>query len=148
MKLTKEKLFPYLPYNLKIIWNNTKEIYTIFFENETDWQTNQYPLATIMFSIDERLQNLGFKLILHPLADLTKEKLSILFGLHENDISDFEFIISDDNDWYLEYRLFGVGHLSSCIAGWNQIQILLSKHYDLFGLIKEGLAVDINTLTK
>lgn len=90
----------------------------------------------------------NFKPILRPLSDLTKEHLSILFGYDtEDDIVDFEIITTPFNEFgYIEYSLFGIGHISTCIAGYNELQKLLSEHWDLFGLIDKGLAIDINKL--
>ena len=69
------------------------------------------------------ITNKGIKPILRPLSDLTKEGFVYLHNYLTKEI---------DNDIsLLHYR---------------DIQILLKNHFDVFGLIEKGLAIDINTL--
>ena len=72
-----------------------------------------------------------FKPILIPLSYLTKEvidsfNLDISAQILLNDIR-IRFILPED----LPYKYF---------------KILIENHFDVFGLIEEGLAIDINTL--
>lgn len=74
-----------------------------------------------------------FKLALYPLFDLTKEYLSEL----NLDITD-EIDLTNIKDGcgltlHLPYRLH---------------ELLCSLHFDVYGLIEEGLALDINKLKK
>lgn len=62
--------------------------------------------------------------ILRPLSDLTKLK--------------------SNTDWW-KIKI-NVGITKS--LDYDSIQELLAEHYDIFGLIEQGLAININTLTK
>ena len=68
--------------------------------------------------------NTIFKPILRPLCDLQNKE-------HENRKVDCEYIIEADIDIDLSYYEW-------CY--------LLENHFDVFGLIKKGLAIDINTI--
>lgn len=68
------------------------------------------------------------KLELRPLSDLTKEDIKAMgFKLWELDI-----------EW--------IKNQGTNETPYGIIEYLLSKHYDVFGLIPAGLAIDINTL--
>ncbi|GEM_PF-1249808 len=78
------------------------------------------------------------KLILKPLSDLTKADL-INAG--------FDYQI----DWLTHERESHVKYYGSLERFINKtdfghIQFLISNHYDIYGLIKEGLAININAL--
>jgi hypothetical protein len=132
MKLEFKHIVPYLPYGLQIY--GSSEIWILFgidrsykgeifvnLENGQEGNENFYREAS-MFE---------HSLILHPLSDLTKEKLSKYYTQLMD--GDLERCIKDT----LEYPLN---------QSYTFIQYLLSEHYDIFGLIKEDLAIDINTL--
>lgn len=72
-----------------------------------------------------------FKLILKPLSDLTCHYFYP--QANEWQLMDFKKKILDGVNGTLEYGAF---------------IDLISKHFDVFGLIDAGLAVDINTLNK
>ena len=67
-----------------------------------------------------------FKPILRPLSDLTERASKVMSGLSLNTF------IKKINNQDLSYITF------------NE---LISLHFDVFGLIEEGLAIDINTLS-
>ena len=64
---------------------------------------------------------LEMKPILRPLSDLTK--------------------LGSNERWWRDKIALGITKLD-----YESIQELLEEHYDVFGLIEEGLAIDINTL--
>jgi len=72
------------------------------------------------------------KPILRPLSDLTKEDWNSVFV--DSDIDNILSIYQSD-------RHFG------CVE-YYLVNILLSHHFDIYGLIENGLAIDINTLEK
>lgn len=85
---------------------------------DTDgWKETVTPDLLIEVS-DEDSRIGGLRLILRPLSDMTEEEDQIEFPKHNRG----EFI---DMHWYPEGYVW-----------------LLSKGFDLFGLIEEGLAVD------
>lgn len=65
------------------------------------------------------------KPILRPLSDLTEEYVS------RKTIDDYNFCSSRD--------------ITKCLS-YHSLSYLLSLHFDVFGLIEKGLAIDINTL--
>src|SRR5690606_16036970 len=72
-QLTLEMLCGYLPYGLKIQWNDTKKIMGITFETQNYYSQNVYPMATINYLLEQNIE-LGFKPIFRNLqTDLTKE---------------------------------------------------------------------------
>ena len=121
MKLELKHLVGYLPYRLKIKTTSTnyKETYTLI------------SLDVFGFGFKEgELFLRRCKPILRPLSDLTRKELE-----------DAGF--SDHID-YLTYENKGVEWTLK--APYTHIKYLLSKHYDVYGLIPAGLAININTL--
>ena len=125
MKLELKHLAPYLPYGLKGI--------------ETYKGSIKY-LISIDLTLGLKVGDLkedylvhfnSFKPILRPLSDLKKDaEIKILV--------EKTFETSEDgwNEFYnnpLDYPYYAV-------------EVLLKHHFDVFGLIPKGLAIDINTL--
>lgn len=72
--------------------------------------------------------NFGYRLldskpILRPLSDLTR--------------------LGSNERWWRDQIALGIERISYC-----DFEELLKEHYDVFNLIPEGLAVDINTIKK
>lgn len=101
--ITLKHLAPYLPYGLKIYWE------------QLDGTPNK-PWTLTINSIEFALENQN-KPILRPLSDLNQD----------GEINTPE-------------------SLQGCC--YSYVQNLISQHYDVFGLIPQGLAIDVNTLTK
>jgi len=76
--------------------------------------------------------NTDFKPILRPLSDLTKE---IELELDNNIIIEGE-------------RFYSIGYMDIESMNYQKFCWFLERHYDVFGLIEKGLAIDINTLKK
>ena len=130
MELELKHLAPYLPYELKIL--NGKE-YDI---------VNGIDNKTVISLFRGHLENFttieNVKPILRPLSDLTKEiKVNgNLFTPNHHPL--FKIFISADMDWFIDNCPFFVDY--------GQVQKLLEWHFDVFGLIELGLAIDKNTL--
>lgn len=116
-KLTLEHLIPYLPYQLKVLRPDNKTILEIKGING----------QLIIFDRLDNVSQYGdieqAKPILCPLSNLKNNR----------DLYDFpvDYIIDNDKDSEL---------------GMDEWNILFKNHYDVFGLIEKGLAIDINTL--
>ena len=140
MKLELKHLSPYLPYGLKIKYLLTDSI-----------QIEQVIGLGIDFVLttedDYSLESI--KPILRPLSDLDNE-------VFIESVSDFEFIpceVFEDhisgwcdayNEWWnLQYPNF-LQMMDSC--PYEVMQQLLEWHFDVFGLIDQNLAIDINTI--
>jgi hypothetical protein len=112
-----EKIAPYLPYNLDIMFSGKKGK---LFDR---------------FVITGRVIKFKFKPILRPLSDLKERDFrNECFELGYDDIFNF------NNLWLIvrkkQYTLLPQG-----IYLW-----LIKNHFDVFGLIESGEAIDINTL--
>jgi len=105
MKLTLKHIAPYLPYGLKIQYNNP---------SHKTWNT----MSLTHMSVD--IIPL-WKPILRPLSDLNSDNA--------------DFLSSD-------------GYMSVCDdeMRYSDVEELIKQHYDVFGLIDNGLAIDINIL--
>jgi hypothetical protein len=130
MKIELEKLAPYLPYKLQIQSTlGIKEMHYNRFENRND----------LVMVLDVLKATFNEKPILRPLSDLTKEievngesfvpAVRLHFG---NDAIE---ILQGDN-WVSQW------------LSYEECNYLISWHFDVFGLIEQGLAVDINTLSE
>jgi hypothetical protein len=125
MKLELKHLAPYLPYDLQCrVWkpphiHNNKIVKLVGLINKDCGcftQNNYY--------YDE------FKPILRPLSDLT-EDVVIEIGIIGIDVDNVLNAVIHNDMSYMEYSVH---------------TILVKNHFDVFGLIEKGLAIDINTL--
>jgi len=119
MKLTIKHLAPYLPYGLK-----SKGFYP-----DKSVLIRPITINNIMTYVDG---DINAKPILRPIIDFYED----IDGLSLSDMITHGY----HNEFWWEAN-FDVNQLRylDCIR-------LIEKHADVFGLIKEGLAIDINTL--
>jgi hypothetical protein len=123
-KLTLEQTAHYLPYMVKVQWLRTED--------------NSYQISEFNFCDAYWLfKRAEFKLILHPLSDLTKHCEDL--GFVPMDMLNYKPTIK-----HVAYYNFCYKDLES-ISYKSFIQ-LLKWHFDVFGLIEKNLAIDINTL--
>jgi hypothetical protein len=147
-KLELKHLAPYLPYELMIIETHEKphkpsvgQVNSLNIPNRVlNYRTNRFPFSdTVHFS--------RMKLILRPLSDLTKE-------IEVNGEKFVPFHNMGTDKFYLGLNSTGVIiHQNKGQIGLNSIDVykdvyskLFEWHFDVFGLIEKGLAIDINTL--
>lgn len=142
-KLELKHLAPYLPYDLKGVanflpdtWFIVKNLKESFVKGIT-MPGNNVPVGCAMND---------FKPILRPLTDIYNlikvdgdlftphEKYDELFG--PNDDYLFEVMNKEDG-----ICIEDIPNLPYYVVEW-----LMSLHFDVFGLIEKGLAIDINTL--
>lgn len=126
MKLELKHLAAYLPYGVKCQWvrQDDKEVIE----------------STITISdYDFLIRRNNAKPILLPLSDLTKEIEHNGKKFVPNYDSDFKYFITYELDDFIE----SIPHS----LNYDQMQKLLEWHFDIFGLLENGLAIDINTLT-
>ncbi len=118
-KLELKHLAPYLPYGLK------------YFVDYTDGDTEIVNLDGAF--IDELYLSNGLtcgyqsetsKPILRPLSDLTKNEF-----------------VDDLGKWYGDYQELDLDDIDYGI-----VKNYFKHHFDVFGLIEKGLAIDINTI--
>jgi len=139
LELELKHLAPYLPYGLRFKGNGyIKKLIGI-----NSFRFNTYaPFRTQegIYARDENLVMLG-KPILRPLSDLTKEI--------EHNGKKFIPVnyIEDDNPNTAEIQNCAIMSDGSIeLHYWRDYQLLFILHFDVFGLIEKGLAIDINTL--
>lgn len=124
MKLEMKYLAGYLPYGLEIRYIERNETHNLEYHNIMSICCDQNHL----------------KPILRPLSDLTKEI----------EINGEKFVPHiklggrpNLKDYDIDYLSKHINHMS-----YGLIQKLIEWHFDIYGLIEAGLAIDINTLNK
>jgi len=130
MKLTIKELAPYLPYGLKIIDSYNGQIHSIDKGETLDYVLQWYK------------GDKPHKIILRPLSDLTKE-------------------IEHNGERFVPYdrttegmmrgrsyqdRIIIENRLATNTILYQDMIYLISLHFDVFSLIENNLAIDINTL--
>lgn len=164
-----EYIAPYLPYNVKAqLYFNGKKQHQVVNSNKT------LDLRTVAFYI-ENYDHIGFKIILHPLSDLTKPCLEggripivelakmcgynnleqfeidgeIEYGWSEHGLDDYQ---GYSFGWSRELKTLGVwlDHIEglpiSIDLNLDVVQFMYKHHFDIHGLIEKGFAIDINML--
>ena len=142
MKLELKHLAPYLPYGLKV---KTK------YGCDTMQTLNEFCVngdCEEWYSYEGDDELLEFKPILRPLTDLTKmtkigkDNFEPLERLKCIDLGYTDWISNEREGWINKYgRERWIGVIPSAL-----INLLFEWHFDVFGLIDAGLAIDINTL--
>jgi hypothetical protein len=160
MKLELKHLAPYLPYELRCLCTNetldgktiNNKIFILdscslsnrwkYWTRDQDF-LSEFGLNAKGFLADE------FKPILRPLSDIFKE-----IKVNGERYMPFEELYADcDTDTEREFFIIledDVSRISDIVlfASYTTVEKLISMHFDVFGLIPDGLAVDINTLNK
>ena len=142
MKLELKHLAPYLPYELKFYNISSEEIFgevekiDVYFGKIYLYK----PLSWEKVVIDYVNQSESiYKPILRPLSDLTKE-------IEEGKKPIAEWLMLCKNSkgvWSFDTNDFSTWEVMAVI---NEVNLLFKNHFDVFGLIEKGLAIDINTL--
>ena len=130
MKLELKHLAPYLPYKLKIYHE------ALGGEILPAWTLHYNGIGFILGN-----QNMP---ILRPLSDLTSSSNCYIDIIQTDYGIELEYDI-DCGVWYPTYN--GVSE-NLFLAIYPIQQLLFEWHFDVFGLIEAGLAIDINTLKK
>ena len=138
MELELKYIAPYLPYGLKIQGQTNKEVAELTAIKDGGVQINDNKITYGWWS-----DFFDIKLILHPLSDITKEI----------EVNGEKFV---PIDFLVDKMKLTIGGLSKfgitkrilnepfTIDYWA-FEKLLSWHFDVFSLINDGLAIDINT---
>jgi len=135
MKLELKYLATYIPYNLKILHSANKVDTMASITNLAIHTTIGHTLNHFAF--------LEFKLILKPISFLKKDKEvldNLAKKLSEAKTSIYGF--ESSKKWILEV----IKDEDATALPFFLTELLISQHYDVFGLIEEGLAVDMNCL--
>jgi len=140
-KLELKHLAPYLPYGLKGKYGDSNTIWTLNPAiTEIRYESEELPLYHFISKFPP-------KPILRPLSDLTREievngeRFIPIYWFEHNSKDTMYF----EDDFLRGIVLRGNSYkITQC--SYNILQILLKWHFDVFGLIEKGLAIDINTL--
>lgn len=141
MKLEKKHICPYLPYEL--------EIQTVIKGSFTT-ESPRTIIETLKYNdinslLVKRYRVISCKPILRPLSDLLlvpEGETDTHYDIIQQDIcSLFEI---NAKELYVHTYLTARVEISK---SYEIYQYLFENHFDVFGLIDEGLAIDINTLT-
>lgn len=145
MKIELKHLAPYLPYKLTGVSKEGSTFYLATGNNMLGRGVEDRDIGTWLST--------GIKPILRPLSDLTKELYYELSGKTEKDSFGFWYGKhnggSDKRD-YIYHSGYSSRQYFLC-DGYGQftykmMEFFLEHHFDIFGLIPEGLAIDINTI--
>lgn len=136
MKLELKHLAPYLPYGLKVHESFSNRIGELRSLN-INGKVNVLHKVIWCFEIEE------IKPILRPLSDLTKElyqhEILIRWGGGLSEKAKVKWL----NDITDEIKLTAYNALR-----YDFVELLFEHHFDVFGLIPQGLAISINTLNQ
>lgn len=136
----------YLPYGVKVVDDEYKDIHTLFTvcsNNSIVVKNNEDKGVDVLIYGD-------FKLLLRPLSDLTKEiehngkqfvPLEVLNEKVQLFGNSYEIYIDDNND----VRLLANYHKGKdIIRGFDPKYLLMEWHFDVFSLIDQNLAINLN----
>ena len=159
MKLELKHLAPYLPYGLKCKWNQSKPFELKGLQHGSDSVNNE------MWIWKDKTYFIGYlyecKPILRPLSDLTEDivignvkfiPIDILFEKeHPRHLSKryysetfYNYASVSHNGTAVNLKVY-LGKIIEQNPRWI-FEYLLIWHFDVFGLIEKGLAIDINTI--
>lgn len=142
MKLELKHLSPYLPYGLNLLRKDNNGIYRMVVSNNSVSWIDGVQINSVL---NDRYEK--FIPILRPLSDLTKEiehngerfiPIDILGKNHKEFYFDFNgslLIKRKNTNMYIPI-----------IDTYAFIEKLFEWHFDVFGLIDAGIAIDINTV--
>lgn len=128
-KIELKHLTTYLPYGVKFS--------TIVKGGGASYGKEFYRTKKLELKNLENVLKLNKKLILKPLSDLTKDN--------------YENILDEFSEVELEHLLSAIHIVLNTdsylnLITYSQFELLVSNHFDVFGLIEKDLAIDINTL--
>lgn len=155
-KLELKHLASYLPHQLK--GYTTDKQYTQSIENKTGELTQIDTIdESLVITTGSGYYICGieeFKPILRTLTELTKEievngEKFIPINKIKKEDSDF-YLVEDDDYIIREKKPMGgwAGYMNTNSLPFWLTNLLFEWHFDVFGLIEKGLAIDINTLDK
>ena len=130
MQIEQKHLGPYLPYGLEF-WSASEFHEMTGLLSNGVYMKSVLPNGTFYNVIGWEELEIDFRAILRPLSDLKKH---IVREYYVSQVDDDLTRIIRETLSYPENQSY------------SYTSFLLSKHFDIFGLIEKGLAIDINTL--
>lgn len=156
MELEVKHVASYLPYDLRILDKENGIIRKLVVNNYSISSLEDIGFDNVFLKNENHLRRNrkkeNFKLILRPLSDLTKEiefkgrmivpSLAICKGR--------DIIYENKSFWYYKIESI-VNDKKGWIGAEKQLELfekLFEWHFDVYGLIEAGLAIDINDINK
>lgn len=134
MKLELKHLTPYLPYGLKVKYKGQiKELLGL--KNHSPWSSQ----TMVCVNKGEWTYEYEIKPILIPLSDLQNKELDYWIEF-ESKTNEF------DCTYLIEALINKTFYAKDVHFAFKIYDILFKMHFDVFGLIEEGLAIDINKI--
>lgn len=134
MKLELKEVAPYLPYGLKVKYKGQiKELLGL--KNHSPWSSQ----TMVCVNKGEWTYEYEIKPILRPLSDLQNKELDfwIEFELKTNQF---------DAEYLIEALVNKTFFAKDIHFSFKIYQALFEMHFDVFGLIEKGLAININEI--
>ena len=128
MALELKHVTPYLPYDLQI-----EPLY------QSMGHMGGFHHKTVDISVLGRYELEEIKPILRPISDLTIENMKDFSGVNFSRYSE-DFLNSILEAYKKDIKIQNLSY--------RLMQPLFENHFDIFGLIEKGLAIDINTIKK
>lgn len=143
MQLELKHLAPYLPYGLECNvvgcdGNTYKDCLLTEASTKDSYESFCFLYKDEMIAEVSMVHIENIKPVLRPLSDLLKDVEFSSDKVLEMD--DLEYDFTD-----VQIDMLNENKLHSQVC-WVVFQRLIENHFDVFGLIKQGLAIDINTL--
>ena len=136
-KLELKDLAPYLPYELKVLCENQVYLMTIGnLKNYLEGRFNIKPILRPLNDLAKEIEVSGEKFIATELLDSDEYPVDFFIDTKYEYMIDWIESYRNQKDYQLIFLPFGL------------INQLIEWHFDVFGLIPAGLAIDINTLEK
>ena len=137
MNLEFKQIACYFPYELKIM--QYRDDLKLSFESILiSLSNNTLGVTSPRFPFNERIQYHESKLILRPLSDLTKRIDK------DEDVTFLDWIISEyEIDVIAFTEVNGIERLP-----YEIMEYLFEWHFDIYNLIKNNLAIDMNTINQ
>ena len=140
MKLELYHIAPYLPYELKIM--QYRDDLKLSFESFLiSLSNNTLGVTSPRFPFNEKIQYHEAKPILRPLSDLHKSK-PFIFELRNQENNDTLLWAVDQNT----DESF-ISHYNDELT-FSVLEYLYKNHYDIYNLIENNLAIDINAINQ
>lgn len=134
MKLELKHLAPYLPYNLELVVQVYKSGRC---QGTKKMETGS--IETVLTMVNKNAENKACFPVLRPLSDLLDKEKDLWI--------DFSEEIDEIQTGYLIKAIVDKSFYSQDIhKSFKVREALFKMHFDVFGLIEQKLAIDINTL--
>ena len=127
-ELLKKALFGYLPYNPKIKFIDSDEVFGITFESMGQWSNDMVPMATLEYTFKSS-DPIGWKLLLRPLSDYQ--------DINSSAMNELNIDIQDQ----IVLEQFALGEILLSNMPYGIVEMMKENHIDFNDLITDNLAI-------